>query len=298
MTNGPPSSGQQVRIGSRSRSGSSSQTSWQGASLTVFAEKDASSRSLPERLDLLDHPLGRLELHHRADPPGQRLERIGAERHADAALRAELVDQHGQAAAGHVLEQQGRPAAGDFMARSATSVISRFGSTSARTRTSSPALSSVPDPFAQVPHAHRQRLLQAGGGGQAGGQLLERLVARGPSAARPGRRGSAPPPRRGSGPPRAAIAHVVARQSGTRPARSPPATMPGAEGDQVGQRGDDEQVARRRDAHQPVGVAVVAGQHLAPRRGGRHVARAAVVEQEALQDQVEADRLVGRRAAA
>ncbi len=56
VTNGPPSSGQQVRIGSRSRSGSSSHTSWQGPSLTIFDENDASSRSLPSAFILATTP--------------------------------------------------------------------------------------------------------------------------------------------------------------------------------------------------------------------------------------------------
>ena len=53
---GPPSSGQHVRIGSRSRSGSVSHTSWQGPSRTVLAENEASSRSFPSALTFSTSP--------------------------------------------------------------------------------------------------------------------------------------------------------------------------------------------------------------------------------------------------
>ena len=55
---GPPSPGQQVGIGRRSRSGRSSTTSWHGPLETVFGRESASDLSLPRARSLSPMPWG------------------------------------------------------------------------------------------------------------------------------------------------------------------------------------------------------------------------------------------------
>ena len=107
---GPPSPGQQVAIGSRSRSGGSSTTSWQGPLETVRGRESASDLSLPSARSLSPMPCGRLHLEHRRDLLAELVEPLDAEGQAHAPLAAELVDQQRQRRAAHVAEQQRGPA--------------------------------------------------------------------------------------------------------------------------------------------------------------------------------------------
>ena len=108
---GPPSPGQQVGIGRRSRSGRSSTISWQGPLRTVFGARVGERLELPERAHLVAEALRRLQLEHRGDLLAELVEPLDAEGEAHAALRAELVDQQRERRAAHVAEEQ-RGAAG------------------------------------------------------------------------------------------------------------------------------------------------------------------------------------------
>ena len=108
--NGPPSDGQQVMIGSRSRSGGSSTTSWHGPRETVFGDESARRLELPEGAELVGDPLRRRQLEHVRELRRDVVEPVDAEREAHPPLGAELVDQQRMARAAHVAEQQRRPA--------------------------------------------------------------------------------------------------------------------------------------------------------------------------------------------
>ena len=108
--NGPPSPGQQVAIGRRSRSGWSSTTSWQGPLGDDLGARVGQRLELAERAQLVADALRRLHLEHRGDLLAELVEPLDAEGQAHAPLRAELVDQQRQRRAAHVAEQQRRPA--------------------------------------------------------------------------------------------------------------------------------------------------------------------------------------------
>ena len=125
VTKGPPSSGQQVRIGSRSRSGSSSQTSWQGPSLTIFDENEASSRSLPSAFILATTPWGgwrSISVSMRS-PSASRLS-VPSAMHMRRSVPNWLISTGRRLPATFVNSSAGPPA---FETRSAISVISRCG---------------------------------------------------------------------------------------------------------------------------------------------------------------------------
>ena len=140
VTNGPPSSGQQVRMGKRSRSGSSSQTSWQGPSFTIFDENDASSRSLPNAFILATTPWGgcRSISDSIRSPSASRLS-VPSARHIRRSVPNWLMRTGSRLPTTLVKSRAGPPA---LETRSAISVISSAGLTGASMRTSSPCFSS------------------------------------------------------------------------------------------------------------------------------------------------------------
>ena len=139
VTNGPPSSGQHVRIGSRSRSGSSSHTSWQGPSFTILDENDASSRSLPRAFILATTPWGgcRSISDSMRSPRASRLS-VPSAMHMRRSVPNWLISTGSRLPVTLVNSSAGPPA---LETRSAISVISRTGSTGASMRTSSPLFS-------------------------------------------------------------------------------------------------------------------------------------------------------------
>ena len=108
--NGPPSDGQQVMIGSRSRSGCSSTISWQAPFETVFGRRVGEALELAERAQLVGDPLRRLQLEHVRELGGDIVEPLDPEREAHAPLAAELVDQQREPRALDVAEEQRGPA--------------------------------------------------------------------------------------------------------------------------------------------------------------------------------------------
>ena len=90
--------------------------------------------------DLLGQALRRLHLEHRAELGGRVVEAVHPEREAHAPLGAELVDEQRVLASpsGFSKRSAGPP---ERTVRSTISVTSRYGSTSAATRTSSPSRS-------------------------------------------------------------------------------------------------------------------------------------------------------------
>ena len=106
VMNGPPSSGQQVMIGSESSDGWSSTISWQGALLTVFGRASANDLSLPSVAELVGQALRRRQLEHVRELAGHVVEPLDAEGQAHAPLGPELVDQQRVRRALHPAEEQ------------------------------------------------------------------------------------------------------------------------------------------------------------------------------------------------
>jgi hypothetical protein len=80
-------------IGSASRSGGSSTTSWQGPLRTVFGRESASDLSLPRARIFSPMPSGGVISSTPWMRCAQLVQRLDAECHAGAPLGAELVDQ-------------------------------------------------------------------------------------------------------------------------------------------------------------------------------------------------------------
>ena len=111
VMNGPPSSGQQVMIGSRRGRARSSTTSWHGAARDGLRLRVGEALELAEaRASLSASPCGGVQLEHVRDASPRPRRAVDAEREAHAPLGAELVDQQRDARAAHVAEQQRRPA--------------------------------------------------------------------------------------------------------------------------------------------------------------------------------------------
>ncbi len=241
-----------------------------------------------QRPHLGHHPLRRLEVHERLDARPEGVERLGAERRAHPPLGAELVDQHRHVAARHVREEQRRATALGHAVGDLGDL--EVGVDARRHAREVPVALEPRDPVAQVPHRRASSSSGVGGSpradlGQPGRVPLDSQRPLGLEQARAhlvGVRRPAGGDRRRGRSPEGREGVAAARRDDARP-----------QGDEVGERLDHEEVAGLGDPNQAVGVAVVAGQHLAAGLAGGEVAGAAVVQEEPLQDQVEAGRLGG-----
>ena len=110
--NGAGSSGQQRWIGSRSRFDvvAREHDLLAGGLRDLLRHRVGDRLELPERADLVDEPLRRLQLEDLAELLGEVVELLDAEGEAHPPLGAELVDQERVRGALRVLEQEGRPA--------------------------------------------------------------------------------------------------------------------------------------------------------------------------------------------
>ena len=134
---GPPSPGQQVAIGSRSRSGCSSTTSWHGPSETVLARESASDLSLPSARSLSPMPCGGCSSSTEATlSPSSSSRSTPKARHIRRSVPNWLIRSGSDEPRTLRNSSAGPPA---LTTRSAISLISRWGSTSAVTSTSSPS---------------------------------------------------------------------------------------------------------------------------------------------------------------
>ena len=136
VMNGPPSSGQQVMIGSASRSGGSSTISWQGPLRTVFGRESASDFSLPSARSLSAMPSGGVissTLWTRS--PSSSSDSTPNAMHIRRSLPNWLIRSGSLLPRTFENSSAGPPAR---VTRSVISVISRWGSTSAVTSCSSP----------------------------------------------------------------------------------------------------------------------------------------------------------------
>ena len=142
VMNGAGSTGQQRWIGSRSRSTSSpvSTTSWTGPERTVFGRESAIDFSFFRPLTFSARPCGGC-ISSTSPSFAATASRLGASnaRHMRRSVPNWLIRSGCRDPFGLVKSSAGPPA---LTVRSAISVISRSGSTSASTRTSSPSRSS------------------------------------------------------------------------------------------------------------------------------------------------------------
>ena len=137
VMNGPPSPGQQVAIGRRSRSGWSSTSSWQGPLETVCARESASDLSLPRARSLSPTPCGGcISSTEETLSPSSSSRSTPKARHMRRSVPNWLISSGSDDPRTFRNSSAGPPA---LTTRSAISLISRYGSTSAVTSTSSPS---------------------------------------------------------------------------------------------------------------------------------------------------------------
>ncbi len=139
-------------------------TSLHGASLAAdgLGERAGECAELRQHLELVEHALGRLDIHKAGDALGNLVESFDTKRKSHAPFAAELIDQNlvsgmtldvfeqQRRSAGRVVPFHRRILCASFripapilLTRSVISVISRSGDTSSRMRLSSPCFSSV-----------------------------------------------------------------------------------------------------------------------------------------------------------
>ena len=134
---GPPSPGQQVGMGRRSRSGCSSTISWHGPFETVLARESASDLSLPSARILSPMPCGGWSSSTEATfSPSSSSRSTPKARHIRRSVPNWLIRSGSDEPRTLRKSSAGPPA---LTTRSAISLISRCGSTSAATSTSSPS---------------------------------------------------------------------------------------------------------------------------------------------------------------
>ena len=140
VMNGPPSPGQQVAIGRRSRSGWSSTTSWQGPLETILGRESASDLSLPRARSLSPIPCGGcISSTEETFSPSSSSCSTPKARHMRRSVPNWLMSSGSEEPRTLRNSSAGPPA---LTTRSAISLISSCGSTSAVTSTSSPSRSS------------------------------------------------------------------------------------------------------------------------------------------------------------